>query len=77
MSEAATLIGRDVRTPGDEQRQDEHAGHQLFGAPAAAHAVSALDAAAFEVAPPGGMFPPSQLRHDCAGSASGALLARM
>ena len=77
MSEATTLVRRDVRTPADEQREDERAQHQLFGAPTAAHAVSALEAAAFEVDPPGGMFPPSQLRHDCAGSASGALLARM
>jgi hypothetical protein len=49
----------------------------LFGAPEAAHDVSAAVAAALELGPEGGMFPPSQLKHDCAGSASGALLAVM
>lgn len=50
---------------------------QLFGAPAAAHAVRALDAALFEVVPDGGMFPPNQLRHDCAGLARGAFVELM
>jgi hypothetical protein len=49
----------------------------LLGAPEAAHDVSAAVAAALELGPDGGMFPPSQLKHDCAGSASGALLAVM
>ncbi len=34
-------------------------------------------AAALLVAPLGGMFPPSQLKQDCAGSASGAFVAVM
>jgi hypothetical protein len=42
----------------------------LFNAPAAAHACRSLVAFAFDVEPPGGMLPPSQLRHDVAGSLS-------
>ncbi len=50
---------------------------QLLGAPAAAHAVRAVVAAVLEPAPDGGMFPPSQLRHDFAGSARGAFVTLM
>ena len=73
-------LGRAHGAPPDNDIEKAASGvptDQLLGAPAAAHALSAAVAAAFELGPDGGMLPPSQLKHDCAGSASGAFVARM
>lgn len=83
MREAPAVIRSDVgarkRREGERQRQGEmgRAHHQLFGAPAAAHAAMSLEALAFEPVPEGGMSPPSQLRRERFGSAIGALLVRI
>ena len=88
MREPSAVVRRHVRARGrrenDEYEDDtprdmerSHAVDQLLGAPEAAHDVSAAVAAALELGPDGGMLPPSQLKHDCAGSASGAPLAVM
>jgi hypothetical protein len=87
--EATAIVRGDVRarraaereSEGKESETEANEAHgdpaQLFGAPADAHAARSAEAALLELGPLGGMFPPSQLRHDCAGSASGAFVARM
>jgi hypothetical protein len=49
---------------------------QLFEAPPAAHALSWDAAPAFDDGPPGGMFPPSQLRQDDDASATPGICPR-
>lgn len=82
--ETTAIVRSDVRAAREHERENNdgrevpvHRGPQLFGAPPAAHAARSAVAAAFEPVPFGGMLPPSQLRHDCAGSARGAFVVRM